>query len=287
MKNKKGFTLIELLAVIVILGIIMTIATTNVLKSIKQSKIRSRYIAAKDITEIAKAYLETNNKVCVSVEKLISEGFLNSDVTNPANEDAKNISSNSDMSSQFVCKSSSYKEQSSYDLNNNVYAFDGYCYSIGSRCFAYDKDYIFRNAEFTKAPGSGRESRYYFKEDAIWSGETKYIKILVENANAATLRIKLPDKDYVEYNSISFETETCKNSPSITGKYTFKVNDQAPVEKINEIKDGNNKEKKCKEEDFDIPVRQKARDNYLTITVTHNGVNDFSVWLYLKKITLK
>ena len=32
MKNKKGFTLIELLAVIVILGIIITIVVSNVVK---------------------------------------------------------------------------------------------------------------------------------------------------------------------------------------------------------------------------------------------------------------
>ena len=37
-KNKKGFTLIELLAVIVILGIIITIVVSNVVNYIKQSK---------------------------------------------------------------------------------------------------------------------------------------------------------------------------------------------------------------------------------------------------------
>ena len=37
-RNENGFTLIELLAVIVILGIIMVIATTNVLKNINDSK---------------------------------------------------------------------------------------------------------------------------------------------------------------------------------------------------------------------------------------------------------
>ena len=37
-KNKKGFTLIELLAVIVILGIIITIVVSNVVKYIKQAR---------------------------------------------------------------------------------------------------------------------------------------------------------------------------------------------------------------------------------------------------------
>ena len=60
MKNKKGFTLIELLAVIVILGIIMTIATTAVIKNINDSKAKAKYIAAKEITTIGSAYLSSN-----------------------------------------------------------------------------------------------------------------------------------------------------------------------------------------------------------------------------------
>ena len=36
-KNKKGFTLIELLAVIVVLGVIMSIASTAVLKQKKKA----------------------------------------------------------------------------------------------------------------------------------------------------------------------------------------------------------------------------------------------------------
>ena len=38
-KNKKGFTLIELLAVIVVLGVIMSIAGTAVLKQKKKANI--------------------------------------------------------------------------------------------------------------------------------------------------------------------------------------------------------------------------------------------------------
>ena len=41
-RNKNGFTLIELLAVIVILGVIMVIATTNVIKSINNSREKSK-----------------------------------------------------------------------------------------------------------------------------------------------------------------------------------------------------------------------------------------------------
>lgn len=135
MKNKKGFTLIELLAVIVILGVIMTIATTSVLRNIKQSKIKARYIAAKDITEIASAYLATNDEDCVEVSDLIKKGYLNDDVTNPADENAKNISDgSSSMDNQYVCKSTEAKEQSSYDLSENVYTFNGYCYSINGKC---------------------------------------------------------------------------------------------------------------------------------------------------------
>ena len=47
-KNKKGFTLIELLAVIVILGIILTIVVSNVVKYIKQARTGS-YVDAYQI----------------------------------------------------------------------------------------------------------------------------------------------------------------------------------------------------------------------------------------------
>ena len=42
MKIKKGFTLIELLAVIVILGIIITIVVSNVVKYVKQARTCSK-----------------------------------------------------------------------------------------------------------------------------------------------------------------------------------------------------------------------------------------------------
>ena len=52
-RKNKGFTLVELLAVIVILGIVLTIATTSILKSKKDTIQKTKYIAAKEIGEIA------------------------------------------------------------------------------------------------------------------------------------------------------------------------------------------------------------------------------------------
>jgi len=85
-KNKNGFTLIELLAVIVILGIIMVIATTNVLKNINDSKEKAKYMAAKEIVENAEAYFAINsNATYVTIKDL--KDYLESDATNPKTGD--------------------------------------------------------------------------------------------------------------------------------------------------------------------------------------------------------
>lgn len=92
MKNKRGFTLIELLAVIVVLAIILTIATTSVIKNINDSKEKAKYIAAKEIVDISDAYFvsETdgiqnynNGTKCIMVKYLMDKGYLDKDVTNP------------------------------------------------------------------------------------------------------------------------------------------------------------------------------------------------------------
>lgn len=145
MKNKKGFTLVELLAVIVVLGIIVTIATISVMNSIEEAKYKARYIAAKEITEIAGAYMETenigvnieNNEKCVLIKTLIEQSYLEEDVTNPKDADAENITSQEDFGEQKVCTCASAKEQndqtpktiSNGDLVDG-YEFDGYLYSF-------------------------------------------------------------------------------------------------------------------------------------------------------------
>lgn len=124
-RNKNGFTLIELLAVIVILGIIMTIATTNVIKSINNSREKSKEIAKKEIISYAEAYFATNNSNtdCVSVEKLYDLGYLTGDVTNP--ETGKNITNKSELRNQKICKTSV-----SNIPNTNTTEINGYKYVI-------------------------------------------------------------------------------------------------------------------------------------------------------------
>lgn len=146
MKNKKGFTLIELLAVVVVLGLIMIIATSAVGKVIENSKIKARYIAAKEITEIAMAYMETESvgvdevgsEKCIDVKTLVDNGYLEGDVTNPGDEKAKNIAGSGEFDNQKVCTNSNSKSQSDQKPKQkgvegalvNGYEFDGYVYSF-------------------------------------------------------------------------------------------------------------------------------------------------------------
>lgn len=132
-KNKNGFTLIELLAVIVILGVIMVIATTNVIKSINNSREKSKEIAKKEIVSYAEAYFATNNSNtnnsntnndCVSVEKLYDLGYLTDDVTNP--ETGDNIKNKNELGNQSICKPS----VTDIPEEDNVTVINGYKYII-------------------------------------------------------------------------------------------------------------------------------------------------------------
>lgn len=132
MKNKKGFTLIELLAVIVILGVILVIATTSVIKNINDSRKKAKYTAAREIVDIASAYMVAEkdrvNNNCVLVSDMINDDYLEDDVTNPLT--GENISSLDDVSGQRVCKEES-QAQDDYELQeDSYYSFDGYKYYV-------------------------------------------------------------------------------------------------------------------------------------------------------------
>lgn len=92
---KRGFTLIELLAVIVLLGVIVTIITSNVLSTMNKSKGSLSDTQIATIEDAASNWVTMNadklpsedgRYVDVSVETLSSDGLLDaSDLKNPSN----------------------------------------------------------------------------------------------------------------------------------------------------------------------------------------------------------
>ncbi len=138
MNNKKGFTLVELLAVIVLLGLIISIGVPGVMKI--SEKMKSKSLNTKiDIVESAAVLWGQDNKTLlqaepkeecyyekdsnnmyscnkISVEKLIEEDFLDGDSNGKSFINPKN---NKDLASDEDCKVHVYKK------NNRVYAYFG------------------------------------------------------------------------------------------------------------------------------------------------------------------
>ena len=99
MKNK-GYSLVELLAVIIILGLIITISIPIINSSLLKSKEKSLNTQKKAIITAGRKYAtehtnvlpdETNNISTISIELLKSEGFIDKDkIINPVTEEEMN-----------------------------------------------------------------------------------------------------------------------------------------------------------------------------------------------------
>lgn len=72
MKNKKGFTLIELLAVIVILGILLSISITAVNKIKKNQNVENKENVISSILTGAKSYVSDNTSILDNLPNSIS-----------------------------------------------------------------------------------------------------------------------------------------------------------------------------------------------------------------------
>lgn len=72
MKNKKGFTLIELLAVIVILGILLSISITAVNKIKKKQDVENKENVISGILTGAKSYVSDNTSILDTLPKDIT-----------------------------------------------------------------------------------------------------------------------------------------------------------------------------------------------------------------------
>lgn len=67
--NRKGFTLIELLAVIVILGIILTIAVPNLSSVYKDSKLKNEEIFLNRLSDSISSYISLNTDTITFTDK--------------------------------------------------------------------------------------------------------------------------------------------------------------------------------------------------------------------------
>ena len=128
MKNKKGFTLVEILAVIVILGILMVIVSRAVMNNINESKKRVRFLAAKEITEMAEAYMVTEGGNSVTVPFLITQEYIESDATNPATGENGGDFTNQEVKKELSTLQDGYEEQTCG--SSKCYKFDGYIYYL-------------------------------------------------------------------------------------------------------------------------------------------------------------
>ncbi len=118
MKNKNGFTLVELLAVIVVLGVIMAIAGTAVLRQRKKANIEVAKDMEKSITDLGASIYsyeriqdssnfmdayKTGDSFKISISELSKAGYLEG-------ETIKNPSGGGDCSGYLVVDSSSLDE---------------------------------------------------------------------------------------------------------------------------------------------------------------------------------
>ena len=94
--NNKAFTLVELLAVIIILGLLVTITVPNIMNAIDISREKSYNSQVEEIEKAAERWavdnLQTvNSKEYITVTELKEEGYLNKkEVKNPKTKEEMN-----------------------------------------------------------------------------------------------------------------------------------------------------------------------------------------------------
>lgn len=95
--NNKAFTLTELLAIIIILGLLATIAAPNIMSAINKSNKKAVERQEKLIEEAAERWAVDNprdlsakmteNEAVIKVEELQDKGYLDNDIKNPSKKD--------------------------------------------------------------------------------------------------------------------------------------------------------------------------------------------------------
>ncbi|MBE6155727.1 MAG: type II secretion system protein [Firmicutes bacterium] len=231
-ENKKGFTIIELLAVIVLLGVIITIAAlslvsiSNAVKNRQKENLKARIIVA------AQRYVSATGITKVYVETLIKEGVLKSD-----NESESIIDpvDNSSMNCDYVDYTNEnnpvYEESDTCDssLFNDTMLTILYCAaSSGGSCIP--------NQAVTNQWISGVERQIIL---GVKSNDTSVVNLDpttlyswisplspdVFDLNKTHL-VKIPDKQYI--NDV-YEIIVTQNAKAYSGSARIKIDAKEPI----------------------------------------------------------
>ena len=126
--NRKGFTLTELIGVIVVLGIIISIATATIV-NVRDNVLQKDYENIVNLLEIEAAkYAEDTGITTVTVAELIEEGYVmpddETDIYNPVNNESLNC----------------YIINSSYENGEYVSTFGEDIGTTSGTCNTYEKE---------------------------------------------------------------------------------------------------------------------------------------------------
>ena len=125
--NKKGFTLVELLAVIVIIGLIVTLSATAIIRSYKSGKEKIKYEAAEEIVTASESYFASRGGKEVSVKDLICIGYIDQNLTNPRNN--KTVWNDGEKHATIIKRDTNIEKQDGYKVQDcdegTCYKFDG------------------------------------------------------------------------------------------------------------------------------------------------------------------
>ncbi len=117
--NKKGFTIIEILAVVIILGVIMTITYPTVVDTFSNVEDRQYEALVSSISSSAKSYVTDNranisslgvvNGVSyISLSTLRDEGYLASDIYDPKTQQLIDYSTRVKIITKVIGKKEDY-----------------------------------------------------------------------------------------------------------------------------------------------------------------------------------
>lgn len=297
--GRRGFTLVELLVIVGILGLILSIGIYTMVGVIEKSKDKSYVLAINNIKKTANTYAKENfddvewrelkdsdnQESCVSVRRLISDGYLEESVLENGIKSVI-ITKNKDNliileeEKDYDCDAyeKAVKIPSSEELCTNP-TYDGSKLSVINSSYVNNfnvryenSNYDYANDEHPIDAGDYKVKLSVF-EGNIWEDGTKSDKDYICTIKKADPNVWLePDGESVE--EVVIGTKKIKLYSNVDGTISLKSSNKEYVtgkvdDDDNTVKGGNNDPKIIK---VNI-LATRGADSYLTITLFPDSKN--------------